>query len=250
MLEGNRRFEIFGGGMTETTHDGSAHVEATRSGNKATEIIGGKVETVEVSKHPDPTIPETELSLADIERSKSHPKRWIAYIIGVLIAVVAPYGAGRMLAVGHTAWVVEHFNVLTPQGMAFVSWTATLAALTCLGLAVVDSAHWLWRILFAFALAAEQFIAGLALLRFDFWYSTYVVYGSASSIANAANLGIIAAGLAVAAFIVVWIGLLVVIRKDSPLNVLTRSWASFIMFFAFEACALLIVLFGGLLGTV
>ena len=56
--------------------------------------------------------------------------------------------------------------------------------------------------------------------------------------------------LAVAAFIAVWIGLLVVIRKDSPLNVLTRCWASFIMFFAFEACALLIVLFGGLLGTV
>lgn len=73
---------------------------------------------------------------------------------------------------------------------------------------------------------------------------------SVSPIANAANLGIIAAGLAVAAFIAVWIGLLVVIRKDSPLNVLTRCWASFIMFFAFEACALLIVLFGGLLGTV
>lgn len=231
--------------MAETTH-----AETTSSANEAKEIIGGKIETVEVSKHPDSTIPETELSLADIERSKAQPTRWIVYIIGVLAAVVAPYGLGRALAVNHTDWVVSHLNILTPQGMAFVSWTVTLAALTCLGLAVVDSAHWLWRILFAVALAAEQLIAGLALLRFDFWYSTYVVYGKSSAVANAANLGIISAGFAVAVFAVVWVGLLVMIKKDSPLNVLTRSWATFILFFVFEVCALLIVLFGGLLGTV
>ena len=236
--------------MAETTHDETTYAETTRSSNEAQEIIGGKVETVEVSRHPDPTIPETELSLADIERSKARPMRWIAYIIGVLIAVVAPYGLGRALAVDHTDWVVAHLNILTPQGMAFVSWTVTLTALTCLGLAVVDSAHWLWRILFAVALAAEQLIAGLALLRFDFWYSTYVVYGNSSAVANAANLGIISAGFAVAVFAVVWVGLLVVIKKDSPLNVLTRSWATFILFFVFEVCAVLIVLFGGLLGTV
>jgi len=34
------------------------------------------------------------------------------------------------------------------------------------------------------------------------------------------------------------------------LNVLTRSWASFILFFAIEAIALLVVLFGGLLTAV
>ena len=56
--------------MAETTH-----AETTSSANEAKEIIGGKVETVEVSKHPDSTIPETELSLADIERSKAHPTR-------------------------------------------------------------------------------------------------------------------------------------------------------------------------------
>ena len=44
--------------------------------NEATEIVGGKAETVEVSKHPEASIPETDLSLADIERRRSHPLRW------------------------------------------------------------------------------------------------------------------------------------------------------------------------------
>ena len=44
--------------------------------NEATEIVGGKVETVEVSRHPEASIPETDLSLADIERRRSHPLRW------------------------------------------------------------------------------------------------------------------------------------------------------------------------------
>ena len=39
--------------------------------NEATEIVGGKVETVEVSRHPEASIPETDLSLADIERRRS-----------------------------------------------------------------------------------------------------------------------------------------------------------------------------------
>ena len=43
--------------------------------NEATEIVGGKVETVEVSRHPEASIPETDLSLADIERRRSHPLR-------------------------------------------------------------------------------------------------------------------------------------------------------------------------------
>ena len=44
-----------------------------------------------------------------------------------------------------------------------------------------------------------------------------------------------------------WVGLLVCIKKESKLNVLTRSWASFLLFFAIELVALAVVLFGGLL---
>lgn len=99
-------------------------------------------------------------------------------------------------------------------------------------------------------LAAEQLIAGLCILKIDFWYATYVVYGESSALTNAANLGIIPVGIGVAVFAVLWVGLLVTIKKESPLNVLTRSWASFILFFVIETIALLVVMFGGLLTLV
>ncbi|KAB8286676.1 teichoic acid transporter [Bifidobacterium ramosum] len=224
--------------------------QSTDGSNEVAEIVDGRLEEVDVSKHPTPSIPESDLSLADLERRRSHPAQWIAYVAAVLVAIIAPYWVGRTLAVQRTAWLVAHMSAFDTRGLVFVSWTVTLVALTGLGMAVVESQTWLWRIVFVVGLAAEQFIAGLSLLKFDFWYSTYVVYGKAAYLANATNLGIIAAGFAVAVYAVVWVGLLVAIRKDSPLNVLTRSWASFILFFAIEAIALLVVLFGGLLTTV
>jgi hypothetical protein len=118
-----------------------------------------------------------------------------------------------------------------------------------LAMALVESHNWLWRIVFVIGLADEQFIAGLALLKLDFWYSTYVVYGKSSGLVNAADVGIIAAGIGVAVYAVVFVGLLVIISKDSPLNVLTKSWASFILFFGIETLVLIIVLFGGVLTT-
>ena len=106
----------------------------------------------------------------------------------------------------------------------------TLIAVSGLGLLVVDAHRRLWGAVFVIGLAAEQLIAGLRILKIDFWYATYVVYGESSALANAANLGIISVGIGVAVFAVLWVGLLVTIKKESPLNVLTRSWASFIFF--------------------
>ena len=199
-----------------------------------------------VSKHPVASIPTTDLSFADIERSRSHPVRWACYIVAVLAAIIAPYWLGRMIAVKHTAWLVSHLSAFEPRGVALVSWAVTVLALAGLGMIIVESHNWLGRIIFFPGLVAEQFIAGLCLLR----SATYVVYGDDAAVPNAANLGIIAAGVAVAVYAVLFVGLLVMIRKDSPLNVLTRSWASFILFFAIEAIALLVVLFGGLLTAV
>ena len=203
-----------------------------------------------VSRHPVASIPTADLSFADIERSRSHPVRWVCAIVAVLVAIVAPYWLGRMIASEHTEWLVAHLSAFEPRGVALVSWSVTVLALAGLGMIIVESHNWLGRIIFFLGLVAEQFIAGLCLLRLDFWYATYVVYGDNAAVPNAANLGIIAAGAAVAVYAVVFVGLLVVIRKDSPLNVLTRSWASFILFFAIEAIALLVVLFGGLLTAV
>ena len=120
-----------------------------------------------------------------------------------------------------------------------------MSAFTSLAMALIDTHRWIWRIMFAVFLALEQLIAGLCMLNMSFWYSTYVVYGHASGLANAANLGIISAGIGVAVFAVIFVGLLVIVPKTSALNVLTRSWASFIMFYAIEVLAILVVLFGG-----
>lgn len=223
---------------------------STQPSNQVSEIVDGVITTVDISKHPEASIPQSDLSLADIERSKSKPKQWAVFLIGLLAAIVVPYGIGRQLAGSHTGEVIHFFEAFMPQGIALVAWAVTVIAFTSLAMSLVDSHSWFWRGMFVVWLAAEQLIAGLCLLRFDYWYSTYVVYGDAAGRANAANLGIIAAGFGVAVYAVIFVGLLVVIRKDSPLNVLTRSWASFILFYVIEVIALLIVLFGGLLTVV
>lgn len=218
--------------------------------NEATEIVGDKIETVEVSKHPEASIPVTELSLADIERRRSHPVRWMVVILAVLVAIVAPYWFGRTLAVNNTDAVVAALGGVEPRGIALIGWAVVVVAYVGLAMAVVVSPSWPWLIVFALGLAAEQFIAGLSMLNLNFWYSTYVVYGDQAGVANAANLGILAAAIGIAVYAVVFVGLLVLIKKTSPLNFLTRSWASFILYFAIEALALLVVLFGGLLTAV
>lgn len=218
--------------------------------NEATEIVGGKVEMVEVSKHPEASIPVTELSLADIERRRSHPARWIAVIVGVLVAIIAPYWFGRSLAVNNTDAVIATLGGIDPRGIALVGWAVVVIAYVGLAMAVVVSPSWPWLIVFVLGLAAEQFVAGLSMLNLNFWYSTYVVYGDQSNLANAANLGILASAIGIAVYAVLFVGLLVIIKKTSPLNVLTKSWASFILYFAIEALALFVVLFGGLLTIV
>ena len=190
-------------------------------------------------------LPETELSIADFSRKHANPKRWWIYLGILLLAIVLPYWVGRTLAVQYTSWVVSHCAGLSAQGVVFISWVITVAAFTSLAMALIESSSWVWRFIFVVFLAFEQLIAGLCMLSMSFWYSTYVVYGPASGLANAANLGIISAGFAVAVFAVLFVGLLVVIPKKSRLNVLTRSWASFIMFYAVEVLAILVVLFGG-----
>ncbi len=218
-----------------------------KADNKATEVVGGVVETVDVSKHPTASIEQSDLSLADIERRKSHPVRWVLFMALALVAMIAPYWLGRVVAVRDATWMVENLGFLDPKGVALISWTVTVAALTGLGLMVADTKKWLWGGVFVVGLAAEQFIAGMCLLSFNFWNATYVMYGGASGLANAANLGILAAGFGVAVYAVLWVGLLVCIRKESKLNVLTRSWASFLLFFIIEVAALSIVMFGGIL---
>ena len=143
--------------------------------NKATEVVDGVVETVDVSKHPTASIEPSDLSLADIERRKSHPVRWILFMALVLLAMIAPYWWGRDIAVRDASWMVANLNFLDPKGVALISWTVTIVALTGLGLMVADAKKWLWGAIFVIGLAAEQFVAGMCLLSFNFWNATYVM---------------------------------------------------------------------------
>ena len=94
--------------------------------NKATEVVDGVVETVDVSKHPTASIEPSDLSLADIERRKSHPVRWILFMALVLLAMIAPYWWGRDIAVRDASWMVANLNFLDPKGVALISWTVTI----------------------------------------------------------------------------------------------------------------------------
>lgn len=227
--------------QSDTKADAADSADAAAESITSAESTQSKV----ASGYLSPDLPETDLSIADLSRKHANPKRWCVYFGVLLVAIVFPYWVGRTLAVQHTSWVVSHFAGLSPQGVVFISWVITVAVFTSLAMALIESNRWVWRFLFVIFLALEQLVAGLCMLSMSFWYSTYVVYGSASGLANAANLGIISAGLAVAVFAVLFVGLLVIVPKKSPLNVLTRSWVSFIMFYTVEVLAILVVLFGG-----
>ena len=185
-------------------------------------------------------------SMAEVERRQWHKGRWAVFIIALIAAIIVPYGAGRMLAMNDTQAVVDIVKPFDPNGMALVSWAITVGMFASLGMAVMETRRVLWRVLFIIGLALEQLLAGVGMLRLNFWYSTYVVYGDSASPINASNLGIIAAALGLAVFAVLYVGLLVVIRKDSRLNVLTRSWSALAMFFILEVVTLVVVLLSGL----
>lgn len=203
---------------------------AQTQGNKVTEVVDGVVEQVDVSKHPTASIEASDLSLADIERRKSHPGHWALFIALMLVALIVPYWWGRFLAVKDAAWIVANLGFLDPKGVALISWTVTIMAMTGLGLMVADVKKWLWGTVFVVGLAAEQFVAGMCLLSFNFWNATYVMYGDSSGLANAANLGIIAAGCGVAVYAVLWVGLLVCIKKNRNLMCLRAVGRRFCCF--------------------
>ncbi|NEG96317.1 hypothetical protein GFD17_06045 [Bifidobacterium sp. SMB2] len=191
-----------------------------------------------------------EPSIAELGRRRWHKGRWAAFIIALIAAIIVPYGGGRLLAMNGTQLVVDFVEPFDPRGMALLSWAITVVMFASLGMAVMETKRVLWRVLFILALALEQLVAGVGLLRLNFWNSTYVVYGEAAPPINAANLGIISAAVGLAVFAVVYVGLLVTIHKDSRLNTLTRSWSALSMFFVIEVVALLVVLLGGLVTAV
>ena len=187
-----------------------------------------------------------EPSLAETERRRWNKTSWAVFIVALFVVIIVPYWGGRVLALNETESVISLIRPIDPHGMALISWTVTVVLSTSLAMALMESRKVYWRVLFLIAFAVEQLICGVGLLRLNFWNSTYVVYGDAAAPINASNIGVIGAAVGVAVFAVVYVGLLVCIRKDSPLNILTRSWSALTLFFVIEIIALLFVEFSGL----
>ncbi len=188
---------------------------------------------------------ESRLSYADIQRRHSRPHVLGILVVVALVVLVVPYGIGRSLALNHTAQMTSLLGGFEPQGIALASWGVTTFMFVMLYMAFLDSATALWTTLFMVLLACEQFIAGFAMLKTRFWFTTYAVFGSASSCANAADVGIVTSVLGLGAFAVIYVLTLVLVRKDSPLNALTRDWVAMIVYFAIEVIAFAIAVLSG-----
>jgi hypothetical protein len=201
--------------------------------------------------------PSHQLSLADQEKSRRRPfalGRFIAVCIVLMIGVILPFALGRSLGLGHTRAVSAVMARCDPRGWALISWATIVTLLTCLGKAIGAVGHharmtaWLWGAYVAFLV--EQFLGGLSMLKWNFWYSTHVVYGRADIYANAINLGILGAFIASLVFVLVFIIILIAVKPESRLNALTRQPANLLIFLVIEVIGLIVVLFGGMITLV
>lgn len=194
--------------------------------------------------------PHNAISLAEQKRRRLRPGSWVFVVVVVLAAMIMPYWYGRDLAINHTDKLLAVLMNFDPRGLALLSWIVVVVTFAALGLAVNGWRRRVWIVVAVLAFATEQFLGGLALLKTDFWHSTYVVFHKNAVYANAINLGIISAVAGLVAFAVVFVAILVLIKRTSPLNVLTRAGSAMSSFLVIELIALSIVLFGGIITIV
>lgn len=244
MRDGDERSGLTGG-VGEPTSAGqsvSAHSVSSSSAPGAQEARSVAQESVETSHRV--------LSLADKERRATHPALVIAWIVAVLAAATVPYWFGRQLAIMVTAQAVGILTRLSMQGLALIAWIVVTAVFVAVDVAIVARTKLRRRIagVIAFILfAAEQFLAGIGLLKMNFWYSTYAVYGRFCGYANAVNLGIIASAVGFFVFAITFVVVMLIAKKGSRLTKLLSGTSSFAVFIFVEFAALSIVLFSGLL---
>lgn len=194
--------------------------------------------------------PHHAVSLAEQKRKHRHPGAWVVTILVILVAMIVPYWFGRDFSINHTDAVLKVLKTFDPRGLALISWVVVVVIFASVGLAINGWLRKLWILVAILSFSAEQFLAGLSLLKSNFWYSTYVVFHAHAVYANAINLGIIAAVAGLVVFAVVFVAILVLIKRTSPLNVLTRAGSALSCFLIIELAALFIVLFGGIITIV
>lgn len=187
------------------------------------------------------------MSLAEQKRGRVKPATWIVLILLALVAMIVPYWFGRDLAMNRTDSLVAVLQLFDPRGLAIISWLSVVITFAALGGAVAGWKRRLMGVVAFVTFAIEQFLGGFSLLKGDFWYSTYVVFHDDSIYANAVNLGILSATVGLMVFAILFVAVLVLIKRNSPLNILTRGASALSLFLITELIALIVVLFGGLI---
>ena len=129
--------------------DGAGSVISDAASSTTAQLHPDEATTVnKVSAHPEATIPDSEYSLAEIEQRRARPVRWVVFALAVLLAIVIPYGYGRSLAINHTQGVLHYVSVLDPRGIALIAWTVTVLTFMGIGMSIIESSSWFWRVVF------------------------------------------------------------------------------------------------------
>lgn len=184
------------------------------------------------------------ISIADVQRRRTHPVRTTIILLVALAVITIPFGVGRHFAFVHTKEVISFMTPITPSALVVLTWSITILCMLSLVQAVIESSWRLWGSIFLTFLALEQFISGVTLLGPQYWYGTAIVFGKDSVYPNACNAGILSAALCLGIFAAVYVLSLVLIKKDSKLNILTRSWSALFIFFIVEVIGLCGVIWG------
>ena len=76
------------------------------------------------------------ISVADVQRRRAHPVLIAVFTVLVLGAITAPYGAGRFLALEHTAEVSRALAPYDARSMVFLAWAVTTLTFMAFGMEI------------------------------------------------------------------------------------------------------------------
>lgn len=221
-----------------------AKTAGSAADDKTVQSLENRCNVAQMSKY----LPGSDkISYADVKRKSSNPHRLRIIIVLSVLASLLPYGLGRWIGIAHSDRLGNFLSGFDTRGIALVSWGVTVAGLLSLWIMILEPRSYFWPSMFITCLACEQFFAGAGMLKNEFWYSTNVVYGENDRYVNALNWGITAAIFAVFAFAILYVLALIFVKKDSPLNILTRSWMTSIIFLSVEAITFALLCFSNIL---
>ena len=147
------------------------------------------------------------------------------------------------------------------SGLALLSWLLTCFIFIGVYFMVITFnrvARWIFGILTLILFSFEQFVGGVSLLRWNYFSSTFAIYGIDSSSVNAINAGVIGSALGVIIFICLLFPFLLATQLSNYrpgkwgvfgrfLGTWTKGAYSFSLFLVVELVVICVILFWRLL---